>query len=78
MSDTAHSPYKPNPDYKGKWYAPMVDNPDYKGEWAPRKIANPDYFEDLTPVKSLVKIVRCLLIYTSQIVYPSISGWYWY
>ena len=50
------SPYKPNPDYKGKWYAPMIDNPAYIGEWAPRKIANPGYFEDLTPVKSLVKI----------------------
>ena len=36
----------------------MVDNPAYKGEWAPRKIANPDYFEDLTPVRSLNKIVR--------------------
>lgn len=36
----------------------MIDNPAYKGEWAPRKISNPDYFEDLTPVKSLNKIVR--------------------
>lgn len=36
----------------------MIDNPEYKGEWAPRKIANPVYFEDLTPVKSLVPIVR--------------------
>jgi hypothetical protein len=35
----------------------MIDNPAYKGEWAPRKIPNPDYFEDLTPVKSLSKIV---------------------
>ena len=52
------SPYKPNPLYKGKWYAPMIENPEYKGEWAPRKISNPDYFEDLTPVKSLNKIVR--------------------
>lgn len=48
---------KANPDYKGKWYAPMIDNPAYKGPWAPRKIPNPDYFEDLTPVKSLPKIV---------------------
>jgi hypothetical protein len=56
--DTFCSPYKPNPLYKGKWFAPMVDNPAYKGEWAPRKIPNPDYFEDLTPVKSLNKIVR--------------------
>jgi hypothetical protein len=51
------SPYKANPNYKGKWYAPLIDNPAYKGEWAPRKIPNPDYFEDLTPVKSLSKIV---------------------
>ena len=51
-------PYKPNPAYKGKWYAPMIDNPAYKGEWAPRKIPNPNYFEDLTPVKSLKPIVR--------------------
>ncbi|THH03955.1 hypothetical protein EW145_g5872 [Phellinidium pouzarii] len=49
-------PYKPNPDYKGKWYAPLIDNPAYIGEWAPRKITNPDFFEDLNPVKSLVKI----------------------
>lgn len=35
----------------------MIDNPAYKGEWAPRKIPNPDYFEDLTPAKSLNKIV---------------------
>lgn len=53
-----YSPYKPNPLYKGKWFAPMIDNPEYKGEWTPRKIPNPDYFEDLTPVKSLNKIVR--------------------
>lgn len=51
------SPYKPNPVYRGKWYAPMIDNPAYKGEWAPRKIPNPDYFEDSTPVKSLKPIV---------------------
>jgi hypothetical protein len=53
-------PFKANPEYKGKWYAPMIDNPAYKGEWAPRKIANPDFFEDLTPVKTLGKIVRCV------------------
>lgn len=40
---------KKNPEYKGKWTAPLIDNPDYKGPWAPRKIANPDYFEDKTP-----------------------------
>jgi hypothetical protein len=50
------SPMKPNPTYKGKWYAPMIDNPAYVGEWAPRKIANPAFFEDLTPLKSLEKI----------------------
>jgi hypothetical protein len=36
----------------------MIDNPAYKGEWAPRKIPNPNHYEDLTPVKSLDKIVR--------------------
>lgn len=40
---------KKNPDYKGKWSAPLIDNPAYKGPWAPRKIANPAYFEDKTP-----------------------------
>jgi hypothetical protein len=39
----------------------MIDNPAYKGEWAPRKIPNPAYFEDLTPVKSLEKIVSYAL-----------------
>jgi calnexin len=38
-----------NPEYKGKWSAPLIDNPAYKGPWAPRKIANPAYFEDKTP-----------------------------
>jgi calnexin len=40
---------KTNPDYKGKWTAPMIDNPAYKGVWSPRQIKNPDYFEDKTP-----------------------------
>ena len=40
---------KRNPEYKGKWSAPLIDNPAYKGPWAPRKIANPAYFEDKTP-----------------------------
>ena len=40
---------KKNPDYKGKWSAPLIDNPAYKGVWAPRKIKNPDFFEDKTP-----------------------------
>lgn len=52
---------KPNPAYKGKWYAPTIDNPEYKGEWAPQKITNPGYFEDNEPVKSLEKIVSRLL-----------------
>jgi len=52
-------PKKANPAYKGKWYAPMIENPAYKGPWKPRKIPNPSHFEDLTPVKSLKKIV-CL------------------
>ena len=55
---------KPNPAYKGKWYAPMIDNPEYKGEWAPRTIPNPGYFEDNEPVKSLEKIV-------SHFIYPN-------
>ncbi len=29
---------KRNPEYKGKWSAPLVDNPAYKGVWAPRQI----------------------------------------
>lgn len=59
-SDYANcSPYKANPDYKGKWFAPLIPNPAYKGPWAPRKISNPAYFEDKTPVKSLPKIVNC-------------------
>lgn len=56
-----HSPFKANPKYKGKWYAPMIDNPAYKGEWAPRKIANPGFFEDPEPVKHLSNIV-CFLV----------------
>ncbi|XP_002044411.2 LOW QUALITY PROTEIN: calnexin [Drosophila sechellia] len=38
-----------NPNYKGKWIAPMIDNPNYQGKWTPRKIANPDFFVDLKP-----------------------------
>lgn len=38
----------------------MIDNVAYIGEWSPRQIPNPDYFEDLTPVKSLNKIVSPL------------------
>lgn len=58
-----NSPFKANPKYKGKWYAPMIDNPEYKGEWAPRTIPNPGYFEDFEPVKHLNKIVRSLMGY---------------
>ena len=47
----------------------MIDNPAYKGEWAPRKIANPAYFEDNTPVKSLNKIVRMSIVFTSPFGY---------
>jgi hypothetical protein len=50
------SPTKPNPNYKGKWYASLVDNPAYKGVWAPRKIRNPGFFEDKAPAQSLHKI----------------------
>ena len=42
---------KPNPEFKGKWVAPLIDNPVYKGKWAPRKIPNPSYFEDKSPAK---------------------------
>lgn len=72
------SPTKANPEYKGKWYAPMIDNPEYKGEWAPRKIANPDYFEDLTPAKSLSKIVCFSFFIQLHYVKLSTTGWYWY
>ena len=54
---TRGRPLKANPAYKGKWYAPMIDNPAYKGVWKPRLIPNPGFFEDLTPAKSLKKIV---------------------
>jgi hypothetical protein len=54
-------PKKANAAYKGKWYAPMIDNPAYIGEWTPRQIPNPAHFEDLDPVKSLRKIVSCVL-----------------
>lgn len=64
LTSIARSPFKANPDYKGKWFAPMIENPAYKGEWAPRKIANPDWFEDLTPIKSLNKIVSFFLLTT--------------
>ena len=50
------SPTKANPNYKGKWHAPLIDNPAYKGAWAPRKIPNPGFFEDKTPVQSLHRI----------------------
>lgn len=52
---------KANPEYKGKWYAPLIDNPAYKGVWKPRLIPNPNYFEDLIPAKNLDKIVSLRL-----------------
>ena len=39
------APRQAHPDYKGKWYPPLVDNPAYKGPWAPRKIPNPNTTE---------------------------------
>ena len=56
----------------------MIDNPAYKGEWAPRKIANPDYFEDLTPVKSLEKIVGQALPSYFARAHQFQIGWCWY
>uniref|UniRef100_A0A3Q3KC52 Calmegin n=1 Tax=Monopterus albus TaxID=43700 RepID=A0A3Q3KC52_MONAL len=42
----------------GEWKRPMINNPQYKGKWKaplgvwkPRKINNPDYFEDLQPFR---------------------------
>ena len=72
------SPYKPNPDYKGKWYAPLIDNPEYKGEWAPRKISNPSWFEDLSPVKSLKAIVSFSVPPSSFLTLTYQTGWCWY
>jgi len=40
-----------NPDYKGKWYPPMIENPSYIGEWKPNQIPNPHYFHDDAPHK---------------------------
>lgn len=59
---------KANPDYKGKWYPPMIDNPAYKGVWSPRLIPNPDFFEDLTPAQNLLKIVRCRVFSTEYVI----------
>jgi len=42
---------KKNPNYKGKWTAPLIDNPEYKGVWKPARIANPNYFKDASPSK---------------------------
>ena len=46
-----------NPEYKGKWRAPLLDNPNYQGKWAPQRIMNPDYFEDQNPFSRLTAIV---------------------
>jgi calnexin len=40
-----------NPEYKGKWTAPMIDNPEFKGVWKPARIPNPNYFTDSSPSK---------------------------
>ena len=56
----------------------MIDNPAYKGEWAPRKILNPDYFEDLTPAKSLNKIVSLSFLVQFHCIKYSTAGWYWH
>ena len=53
-----------NPEYKGKWKAPMIANPNYKGIWKPRMIPNPYYFEDLEPYK-MTPIVGFLHLYSS-------------
>lgn len=65
---------KNNPNYKGRWSAPLIDNPDYKGPWAPRKIPNPNYFEDPTPVKSLPKIVRKMFYPAFRLLIQSQGG----
>lgn len=52
----------------------MIDNPAYKGPWAPRKIPNPDFFEDLTPVKTLGKIVSSFAI-EAVFLLTITSGW---
>ena len=50
-----------NPDYKGKWKAPMIDNPSYKGEWKPERIANPGFFEDLEPFRMTPIVSRPIM-----------------
>ena len=52
----------------------MIDNPAYIGEWKPRQIPNPAYFEDLSPVKSLKKIVRVLSCPLLYILTPMQQG----
>ena len=49
-----------NPDFKGKWSAPLIDNPKYKGVWEPRRIPNPDYHKDETPLAHIGKVRRQL------------------
>lgn len=51
-----------NPDYKGKWSAPMIENPLYQGIWKPRTIPNPDFFEDNDPYKSMTPIVSVIVL----------------
>ena len=55
------SPTKPNPNYKGKWLAPLIDNPAYKGLWTPRRTHNPGFFEDKTPAQSVHEICSVVI-----------------
>lgn len=43
----------PNPEYKGKWYPPMIDNPEYKGPWKATQIPNPEYYDDKAPLENI-------------------------
>jgi len=40
-----------NPEFRGKWKAPIIHNPAYQGKWKPHRIHNPNYFQDLKPYK---------------------------
>jgi hypothetical protein len=67
-----------NPEYKGKWRAPLIDNPNYQGKWSPRKIQNPDFFEDNNPFARLTPIVRKYLRYFIFYFNKLILGRCWY
>jgi len=38
-----------NPNFRGKWRAPLIDNPAFKGVWKPQEIENPAYYEETNP-----------------------------